>query len=182
MSKRFKAQDYKRYKKLGQRWRRPVGRHSKLKINKGGSGLVPRIGYRTPNAVRFLAKITDSKGASLAKTHLVHSMNELEKMQKGEHIILASSIGKRKVVLLADKAKQLGVHIVNSQRARSAKRMQKTIAYRKDLAKKERQKAEEQEKKEKQKRTDANEPTLSASKHTGVKTVDEKTKTTENKE
>ncbi|MBI4162754.1 MAG: hypothetical protein HY513_03655 [Candidatus Aenigmarchaeota archaeon] len=135
MSKRFKSQDYRRFKKLGIRWRRPVGRHSKLKISKGGSGIVPRIGYRTPNAVRFMARINDSKGVSLVKTHLIHSFNELEKVPKGEHIILASNIGKKKVVMIAEKANQLGLHVVNSQKARAAKRMQKTIAYKKEINK-----------------------------------------------
>ena len=151
MSRRFKSQDYKRYKKLGSRWRRPVGMHSKLKINKGGSGIVPRIGYRTPNAIRFMSRVTDSKGTSLVKTHLIHSINELERVPKGEHIIIASNVGKKKVVLLAEKAKQLGMNIVNSQHARSAGRMQKTIAYRKNITKKEKQKTDEQEKKDKAK-------------------------------
>ena len=156
MSKRFKTQDYKRFKKLGIRWRRPVGRHSKLKINKGGSGIVPRIGYRTPNAVRFMAKITDSKGTSLVKAHLVHSIKDVEKIPKGEHIILGSNVGKKKIILLADKAKQMGLLIVNSQKTRTAKRMQKVIAYKKSLVtdKKKQEKTKESKEKSDEKSED----------------------------
>ncbi len=180
MSRRFKSQDYKRFKKLGIRWRRPVGRHSKLKINKGGSGIVPRIGYRSPNAVRFMAKITDAKGTSLVKTHLVHSINELEKIPKGEHVVLASSIGKRKIILLAEKARQLGLSVVNSQKARTAKRMQKTLAYGRELKKRTGAKADEKKKEKAKQETkseakgepapanDAQASTQEASKHSEV--------------
>ncbi len=49
--KRFKRQEYARYKKLGIKWRRPRGKTSKMRRYEAGKPDMPAIGYRTPRAV-----------------------------------------------------------------------------------------------------------------------------------
>ena len=51
-NKRFKRQEYARYKKLGIKWRRPRGKTSKMRRYEAGKPDMPAIGYRTPRAIR----------------------------------------------------------------------------------------------------------------------------------
>ena len=53
-NKRFKRQEYARYKKLGIKWRRPRGKTSKMRRYEAGKPDMPAIGYRTPRAIRDL--------------------------------------------------------------------------------------------------------------------------------
>lgn len=113
MSKKFKTQDYFRYKKLGKRWRRPVGLQSKLRIKKGGSGNNVSIGHRTPLSLR-------DKIDGLDVT-VVHNMNDLSKV--GDCLaIVASGVGARKTKMIYDKAKEMGVSIVNMKKIRQAQK------------------------------------------------------------
>ncbi|WP_461461273.1 eL32 family ribosomal protein, partial [Methanobrevibacter sp.] len=45
MSKQFKRQEYARYKKLGDKWRKPRGRTSKMRRYEAGKPKMPAIGY-----------------------------------------------------------------------------------------------------------------------------------------
>ena len=70
-NKRFKRQEYARYKKLGIKWRRPRGKTSKMRRYEAGKPDMPAIGYRTPRAIRDLHP-------SGYNDVLVHNMSELE--------------------------------------------------------------------------------------------------------
>ena len=43
--RKFKNQDYHRYRKLKKGWRKPTGRQSKLRKGKSGNSRKPKIGY-----------------------------------------------------------------------------------------------------------------------------------------
>ena len=120
MSKRFKSQDYFRYKKLGKRWRKPVGLQSKLRLKKGGSGLRPAMGYGTAGKPLPL---------------MVYNLNDLQK-DCSNGILIAGSVGAKKAAAITTKAKELEIKIVNMNKAKSALKMQK------HLEKKKAQKAE----------------------------------------
>lgn len=136
MSKRFKSQDYFRYKKLGKRWRRPVGLQSKLRLKKGGSGMKPAVGYGSP----FKAQPT-----------LIRSSGDFEK-DCSNGIIFSSTLGSRKTALLAAKAKELGLTIVNMKKVKRASRLQTALAKKKESrTKKEEEKAAEKAKEAKDK-------------------------------
>ena len=93
-NKRFKRQEYARYKKLGIKWRRPRGKTSK-------------IGYRTPRAVRDLHP-------SGYNDVLVHNMAELEDLNPATDAArISASIGKRKKDLMLEKASELGIKVLN---------------------------------------------------------------------
>ena len=83
-NKRFKRQEYARYKKLGIKWRRPRGKTSR--------DLHPS-GY---NDV------------------LVHNMQELEDLDPAcDAARISASIGKRKKALMLEKASELGIKVLN---------------------------------------------------------------------
>lgn len=94
---------------------------------------MPRIGCRTSNDTRGMTKITTDKGSSLVASHIVRSLKELESAPKGHHLIIASSVGKKKTAELAEKAKQMGLSVINSRKVRNAKRQQKRIQYAKKI-------------------------------------------------
>lgn len=107
MSKQFKRQEYARYKKLGQKWRRARGKTSKRRRYEKGKPAMPSIGYGSPRISRGLHP-------SGYRDVLVHNMQELEDLdasiQAGR---ISSSIGKRKKELMVAKAKELGIKILN---------------------------------------------------------------------
>lgn len=146
MSKRFKTQDYHRYKKLGIRWRKPKGRHSKLRAGKSGSGVAASIGHGTNRAIRDKIRKMDCLIAS--------SVNGLKDAK--EAILISSTVGSKKAALIADAAKQRGLKILNMKKVKRSERIFKELDLKrkmKNLEKKEKKKTEEAEKKEKAKET-----------------------------
>ena len=106
-NKRFKRQEYARYKKLGIKWRRHRGKTSKMRRYEAGKPDMPAIGYRTPRAIRDLHP-------SGFKDVLVHNMEELEAIDPAvEAASISASIGKRKKALMLDKASELGIKVLN---------------------------------------------------------------------
>jgi large subunit ribosomal protein L32e len=135
MSKKFKSQDYFRYKKLGKRWRRPKGLQSKLRIRKGGSGMRVSIGYRSP-------AITRNKTGGL-DVITVYNADDLTKV--GNNIaLIASAVGAKKALEIEEKAKQLEVRILNMKKVRRAKKLGKALEKKRAEKKKTKEKKEEQ--------------------------------------
>jgi large subunit ribosomal protein L32e len=107
MNKRFKRQEYARYKKLGIKWRRPRGKTSKMRRYEAGKPAMPSIGYRTPKDTRGLHP-------SGFKDVLVRNMKELESLDPVKEAgRISASIGKRKKDLMLNKASELGIKILN---------------------------------------------------------------------
>ena len=106
-NKRFKRQEYARYKKLGIKWRRPRGKTSKMRRYEAGKPDMPAIGYRTPKAIRGLHP-------SGFKDVLVRNMEDLENINaETEAARISASIGKRKKELMLEKASELGIKVLN---------------------------------------------------------------------
>ena len=106
-NKRFKRQEYARYKKLGIKWRRPRGKTSKMRRYEAGKPDMPAIGYRTPRAIRYLHPSGFKEG-------LDHNMPELEALDPApEPARISASIGKRKKDLMLAKALELGIKVLN---------------------------------------------------------------------
>ncbi len=102
-----KRQEYARYKKLGIKWRRPRGKTSKMRRYEAGKPDMPAIGYRTPRAIRNLHP-------SGYNDVLVHNMKELEALNpETEAARISASIGKRKKLMMLDKASELGIKVLN---------------------------------------------------------------------
>lgn len=138
MSKDFKTQDWFRYKKLGKRWRKPKGLQSKMRKGRKGAGARSKIGYRSPNKLRYLER-------GLVKARVVKSLKDLENVNENEAIIFASSIGKKKILEIFKEAEKRKIFILNAKSVQSAKKREEKIKQMKEL----RKKAKKEEKKEK---------------------------------
>ena len=111
MSKEFKRQDFMRYGKIGknrkkiQRWKRPRGRHSKMRLQRKSYPAVVSSGYRT-----------DKKEAGRVDgllPILVHNVKELESAGKENIVILARVGAKKKLEIIKVAAeKKIRIHNV----------------------------------------------------------------------
>ncbi len=105
MSKKFKNQDFRRFKRIGTKWRFPPGSQSKLRIGNKGAGIKPNVGYRTAKATRYTVNgktVTDVYNANLAGA--------------GKVIRIASSVGRKKLLVIESEARKLGIEILNKGR------------------------------------------------------------------
>lgn len=99
-----------RYKKLKINWRRPRGIDSKVRKNFKGALAHPNIGYRNPRKVRGLH-------ASGFEEVLVHSVKDLEKVNPKKQVVkIGHDVGRRKRVILQDRADELSILILNRAR------------------------------------------------------------------
>ena len=103
----FRRQEWFRYKRLGDSWRKPKGKHSKMGAHKGYRPPVVDSGYRNPKKVRGLHP-------SGFKEVLVHTLGELDSVNpEREAIRIASRVGVRKRIEIEKKAEELGIRILN---------------------------------------------------------------------
>ena len=103
----FLRQNWFRFKKLGEKWRRPKGRHSKLRRRIKGRGFVPHPGYGSPKAVRGLHP------SGLVEVRVFNS-SQLEGLDPKIHAVkIASTIGRKKRIEIMKKAEELGLRVLN---------------------------------------------------------------------
>lgn len=103
----FRRQEWFRYKRLGQAWRRPRGHHSKLRRHLGYRGSLPGAGHRGPLGVRGLHP-------SGFEEVLVHRSEELEGLDPQRQAArIAHSVGTRKRLVIQERADELGIRILN---------------------------------------------------------------------
>lgn len=104
---RFLRQEWFRYKRLREHWRRPTGLHSKMRRHFKFRINVPSIGYRSPRGARNLHP-------SGFKEVLIHNVKELEGIDpKTEAVRIAHSVGTRKRIEIELKADELGIRVLN---------------------------------------------------------------------
>lgn len=109
MRRKFKRQCFW-LKKLGEKWRRPKGRHSKLRHEKKGRWAVPKVGYGKPKSMKGMIMF---KGR-LVEPVMVNNAKDLEKIDpKIQVAVLSSSIGKKKSAAIMEIAIQKGISIAN---------------------------------------------------------------------
>jgi len=103
MSQGFKRRGWYRFSSLGKgrkkliKWRRPKGRHGKMREKRGGSDKTVMIGYGTKDKIQII---------------VVKNMQELGKM-KGKEVYLSGTLGNKKRIEMVKKAEELGVKILN---------------------------------------------------------------------
>ncbi len=108
--------EFRRYcwnKKLRLRnksWRRPRGMFNKLRKRYGGkwSGRIPvNVGFGSPKAVRGLHP-------SGYEEVLVYNPSDLDKIDRERQAVrIASCVGMKKRLAIEDKAKELGIKVLN---------------------------------------------------------------------
>ncbi len=103
----FLRQEWFRYKKLGETWRRPKGKHSKMRERKKYRPPMVDSGYRGPKKVRGLHP-------SGYRDILVYNVKQLMEINpEMDAIRIAGSVGKRKRKEIYERAKSLGIKILN---------------------------------------------------------------------
>jgi len=107
----FKRHDLHRKKKLDNKWRRPRGLHSKMRRHIRDKGRYVDSGFGSPCAVRGLH-------ASGYKEILVTSPKvDLAELDPSDCAIrVASTIGRRKRIIIEERARELDLKILNPQR------------------------------------------------------------------
>ncbi len=103
----FIRQESWRYKRIKPSWRRPRGIDSKMRMEVKGWPKRVKVGYRGPKAVRGLHP-------SGYKEVLVHNVKELEKLDpETEAARIAHTVGARKRKEILERAKELGIKVLN---------------------------------------------------------------------
>lgn len=103
----FHRQEWFRYVRLGDGWRKPRGKHSKLREMKGYRQAHVESGYRGPRKVRNLHP-------SGFQEIYVSNVQDLEKINPKIHAArISSGIGWKKRKIIQDKAKAAGIRILN---------------------------------------------------------------------
>jgi len=103
----FKRGEWFRYKKLGDKWRRPRGVTNKIRRNRGYRAPKVRVGYGKPASVR-------GYHPSGFTEVLIHNVNDLEGIDpKVQAARIGGTVGTRKRRLIVEAADAKGIRILN---------------------------------------------------------------------
>ncbi|MEK6895708.1 MAG: eL32 family ribosomal protein [Nanoarchaeota archaeon] len=102
-----------RGRKKKQVWRRPTGRHNKMRENKKGKPATVNIGYRSEK--KFREKINEQNSIQ------INNLKDLKKAGK-EQVLVIGKIGKKKKLEILNKANEKGLHIFNINSKRFIKK------------------------------------------------------------
>ena len=105
----FKRQNWFRYTRLGQKWRKPRGMHSKMRARRKYRPPMASICYRGPAAARGLHP------SGFAEV-IVHRPADLEVMDpQREAARIAATVGDRKREVIETRAAELKIRVLNSR-------------------------------------------------------------------
>lgn len=103
---KFSRQDSHKKKKLGDKWRRPKGLHSKMRLRKKGYKRSVKTGYGTPKSIKGTIK-------NLERV-FVNNVNDLKNIdEKKQGIIISSTVGMKNRVEIIKEAEKLKINILN---------------------------------------------------------------------
>jgi large subunit ribosomal protein L32e len=104
---KFRRQEWFRYRKFGDEWRKPQGGQSKLRRHFGYRWNLPSIGYRGPRRVRGLHP-------SGFEEVLVHNERQLEGLDsKRQAVRIAHGVGMRKREMIEKACDDRGLRVLN---------------------------------------------------------------------
>jgi len=107
---KFLRRECRRYSKFGNaigkkaKWRKPTGRHNKLREKKRGYGAVVSIGYSTDKKVRGLLNEKEPV--------VINNVADLQNVGEGQ-IGFVARVGQKKKIEIAKKAKELKIELKN---------------------------------------------------------------------
>jgi len=139
-----------RGRKKKQKWRRPRGRHNKIRLRRKGKPKRPEVGYGSPREVK--GTINGLKPVKIVK------LKDLERIDKESQIaIIDGKLGLKKKIELVKKAKELGIQLnINADEflEKAIRELEERKARRKEFERKlkeKEKKAKEKPEKEKEK-------------------------------
>ncbi len=103
----FKRQESWRYIRVKPNWRKPKGKSSRMRRRIKGWPKLVSVGYGNKKELRGLHP-------SGHQPVIVHNINELEKINKDtQAVVIAHTVGERKKLQILEKAKELGLKVLN---------------------------------------------------------------------
>jgi large subunit ribosomal protein L32e len=104
---KFRRQEWFRYKKLGEKYRRPKGIHSKMRRRYKYRAPMASVGYKTPVKIRHFYFFCFQEV-------LIHNPGQLEGIDpKTQAVRVGHTVGFRKRLDIERRASELGIHILN---------------------------------------------------------------------
>ena len=121
---KFLRQGANYLKKVANKWRRPRGLHSKLKLKQKSKGVIPNVGYGAPKSTRGLHP------SGYEEVRII-TQEDLSNLNKNKHAIkISSKLGAKKRIALIEYCQKRGFKILNlgisQQEIESLEEMAKT--------------------------------------------------------
>lgn len=124
---RFIMQDAHILKRLKQKWRKPQGIDSKMRLRLKGYGKSVEVGYGSPKEVKYLHK-SGLKPVVVATVEDIQNIN-----REKEGIVIATQVGMKKRVEIIKKAMEANLKLLNIRNAEQyLKSIEECIRARKD--------------------------------------------------
>ena len=161
----FIQQDSHKKKGVPQKWRKPRGRHSKMRLQLRSYHRCPKVGWGSPGAVKGL----HPKGLEIMMVHTLSELDHIDNTKQG--IILGSGVGMKKKMALLEAAQSKNITLLNvknieeykkqmeqkitarrEKKNRREKTKEEVKAAKKKEVKEEKKEATEKEKKEQEKK------------------------------
>ena len=105
----FKRQNWFRYKRLGHKWRKPRGMHSKMRTRRKYRPPVASISYRGPAAARGL----HPSGFAEVVVHRPADLEAIDPQREAARI--AATVGDRKREVIETRAAELKIRVLNGR-------------------------------------------------------------------
>ncbi len=106
----FIRQESWRYKRVKPNWRRPRGIDSKMRSERKGWPASVKVGYRSPKSVRGFHP-------SGFEELMVYNEYDLDFINPSNQVVrIGHTVGGKKRVIIVQRAKELGVYVVNPGR------------------------------------------------------------------
>lgn len=107
--KEFKRQNSHKNKRIPNKWKKPEGKHSDIRLNKKHAPAQPKAGYRTPKETR------DLHPSGYQKT-IVNRPKDLQELDpETEAAIIDSQVGQRKRNQIIQEAENQDIKILNKK-------------------------------------------------------------------
>ncbi len=104
---KFRRQEWFRYKRIGEEWRRPKGLHSKMRVGLKYRPPVVSVGYGSPAKARHLHP-------SGFQEVMVYRIEDLEGIDpKTQAARIGHTVGSRKRSEILEKADEMGIRVLN---------------------------------------------------------------------
>ena len=116
---KFRRQTYGIYKRIGDEWRKPKGRHSKQKHQMAGHSKKVKPGFRTNRIVRGM----DRTGLVPIVVYSLGNIPLIDKNLQGA--IISSNVGDRKRIVLLNELKKHGIKVLNLKEGHENKILEK---------------------------------------------------------
>jgi large subunit ribosomal protein L32e len=102
-----------RYARIKDSWRRPKGVTSKMRLGLRGWPKRVSVGYKNPASLRYLHP-------SMFVEVMAHNTKDLEGLNPEKHVIrIGHTVGERKRVTIMDRARGLGIRVLNPRVTRA---------------------------------------------------------------